>query len=201
MATPATPPARRQFPQRSWAPPTEPGSGDQSQGGREVAQTSDGRGSQGRSVGAALDDPDRGRGGNHRRLQAAHVVAAGVQAYRPIKSVEIQVVDTADRKSAWEVLQPCATHLPTCGLSCQVHTMLHGSSRWIAIGPKEDGEGHSVRPRPPKNRDTIHPKPMRFDMVGRHRALPCGAQPPFKLRQLENSPGGLFLQSTASLSG
>lgn len=64
----------------------------------------------------------------------------------------------------------------------------HGSSRWIAIGPKEDGEGHSVRPRPPRNRDNLHSEPMRFDMVGRHRASPHDAQPSLQLDESEGSP-------------
>ena len=54
--------------------------GDQSQDSLEVAQAPDGRGSQDRAKRAALGDPDRDRGGNHRRFQAAHAAAAGVQA-------------------------------------------------------------------------------------------------------------------------
>lgn len=52
----------------------KPGSGHRPQ---EGGAASDGLGSQDRADGTAFDDPERGRGGGHRGIQAAHAAAAG----------------------------------------------------------------------------------------------------------------------------
>jgi hypothetical protein len=55
----------------------EPGTGHQSDDGREVAQARDGRGYEDRAVGTAFDGFDRSRGSRNRRVPASHAPTAG----------------------------------------------------------------------------------------------------------------------------
>ncbi len=57
-----------------------------------------------------------------------------------------QLVDKADRRTAWEFLQHMLEAVP-----CQVHTIL-----------TDNGIQFAERPR---NRNTIHSRPMRFDVI------------------------------------
>jgi hypothetical protein len=61
----------------SFARATEPGAWHQPQDRSEVAQTCDSRILQDWAEGTTINGPDRSRGGDHRRIQTAYIVAAG----------------------------------------------------------------------------------------------------------------------------
>ncbi len=65
---------------------------------------------------------------------------------RTSKFAVAQLVDKADRRTAWEFLQHMLEAVP-----CQVHTIL-----------TDNGIRFAERPR---NRNTIHSRPMRFDVI------------------------------------
>ncbi len=65
---------------------------------------------------------------------------------RPSKCAVTQLVDKADRKTAWELLQHMLEAVP-----CRVHTILTDNGIQFA--------------EQPWNRNTIYSRPMRFDMI------------------------------------
>ncbi|SFA62450.1 Integrase core domain-containing protein [Paracoccus halophilus] len=107
---------------------------------------------------------------------------------RTSKFAVTQLVDKADRKTAWEFLQHMLEAVPY-----QVHTILTDNGIQFA--------------EQPRNRNTIYSRPMRFDRicegetlsaigsrtrVERHRAQADKAQPSLEFGGSENSPGDCF---------
>ncbi len=85
-------------------------------------------------------------------IDIAEVQTTGGKLYlfvgidRTSKFAVAQLVDKADRRTAWEFLQHMLEAVP-----CQVHTIL-----------TDNGIRFAERPR---NRNTIHSRPMRFDVI------------------------------------
>lgn len=62
-----------------------------------------------------------------------------------------QLVEKADKRQPGKSCNACSTHSPACGSSYRVHTILTDSGIQFA--------------EQPRNRNMIHSKPMRFDMI------------------------------------
>ena len=69
-----------------------------------------------------------------------------------------QLVETADRRTAWEFLQHMLEAVPY-----QVHTILTEPPAWRHRS-EPDGGGIQFAEQP-RNRNTIYSRPMRFDMI------------------------------------
>ena len=78
---------------------------------------------------------------------------------RTSKFAVTQLVDKADRKTAWEFLQHMLEAMPY-----QVHTILTEQAIEGAIGPSPMASGIQFAEQP-RNRNTITSRPMRFDMI------------------------------------
>ena len=77
---------------------------------------------------------------------------------RTAKFAVAQLVETADRRTAWEFLQHMLEAVPY-----QVHTILTEPPAWRHRS-EPDGGGIQFAEQP-RNRNTIYSRPMRFDMI------------------------------------
>ena len=78
---------------------------------------------------------------------------------RTSKFAVTQLVEKADRRTAWEFLQHMLEVVP-----CQVHTILTDRAIGSAIGSSPMARGIQFAEQT-RNRNTIYSRPMRFDMI------------------------------------
>ena len=78
---------------------------------------------------------------------------------RTSKFAVTQLVDKADRKTAWEFLQHMLEAVP-----CQVHTILTDRAIGTPLVRETMARGIQFAEQP-RNRNTIYSRPMRFDMI------------------------------------
>lgn len=84
---------------------------------------------------------------------------------RTSRFAETKIIATADMKTAWKFLQHMLKAFAGMRLILSRPHHLHGLDPWNGIRPNDNGEGHPVRLRQPRNRNTIHSRLMRLDMI------------------------------------
>ena len=122
---------------------------------------------------------------------------------RTSKVAVAQLVEKADRRTAWEFLEHLLEMVP-----CRIHTILTERAIEGAIGSSPMASGIQFAEQP-RNRNTIYSRQMRFAVSGacaappgprspptlrgqRDRASPDQAQPSVEFGGSENSPGDCF---------
>ena len=131
----------------NFARAAEQGIGHQPQNCCHVAQAFDRGRSEDRSEKAALNRSHRSGGGNDRCIQAAEgklYLFVGID--RTSKFAVTQLVEKADRKTAWEFLEHLLKTVPY-----RIHTILTDNGIQFA--------------EQPRNRNTAYSRQMRFDMI------------------------------------
>jgi transposase-like protein len=78
---------------------------------------------------------------------------------RTAKFAVVQLVETADRKTAWEFLAHLLESVPY-----QIHTILTDRAIGAPLVRETMARGIQFAEQP-RNRNTIHSRPMRFDLI------------------------------------